>query len=144
MFLSSCEYIEAQEQLTALLGLHGSTSAISITSIASYVASTNIETAFKQFCKGLNHIGITEDMIQQKEDKILEILRSQSMVPSGRNNVEEDQILETAYKEFCKELYQIGVTKDYIPPKNKVLGVLRSRSVVASRQSSGSSIGDKG
>ena len=57
---------------------------------------------------------------------------------------EEDQILETAYKQFCEELLQIGVTEDLIPPKYKVLGVLKSRAKVASRQSGGGNMGGNG
>ena len=86
-------------------------------------------------------------MVREKEDKILEILRSQGMVSSqiAVNNIrEEDQVLEAAYKQFCGELLQIGVTEDLILPKYKVLGILKSRVKATSRQSDGGNIGDKG
>ena len=112
MFLSSCQYIEVQAQLAALLGLHGTNSRISITSIASFAANTNTETAYKQFCKDLHLIGITGYRIRYKEDEILEILKSQGMVASqivASDTRDEDQVLETAYRQFCEELFQIGV-----------------------------------
>ena len=38
--------------------------------------------AFKQFCKDLSRIGISEDMMHQKEGEILEILRPHCMLVS--------------------------------------------------------------
>ena len=136
MFLSSCEYNEVQARLAALLGLHGTNSRIPVASIASFAANTNPEIAYKQFCKDLYQIGVTEEIIQQKEDQILEILeilRSQVMVTSSPidNTEDEDQALETAYKEFCENLRHTGVTEDMLLPKDKILEILRSRSVVA-------------
>ena len=123
-----------QAQLASLLGLHG-TNLIPVTTIASFAANANTEKAYRQFCKDLCQIGITEEIIRRKEDEIWEILRSQSMVASqvgGSSTTDEDQVLEMAYKQFCEELFQIGVTKDLIPPKYKVLGILKSQGKVAS------------
>ena len=84
-------------------------------------------------------------MIQQNEDKILEILRSQGMVAKSPIEIDEtgdqdqDPALEKAYQEFCENLYQIGGTEDMILPKEKVLEILKSREVVTS-----SIIGDEG
>ena len=132
--------------MAALLGLHGTNSGIPISSIASFAANTNTntETAYKRFCKDLLHTGVTEAMIQQKEDKILEILRSQGMVAESRIGCSDigdlqDQVLEMAYKVFLENLYQIGATEDMILPKAKILEVLRSRGVVASSQTGSSS-----
>ena len=153
IYLSSCEYKEVQAQLATLLGLHRINSGISVTSIASFAANTNTETAYKNLCKELCQIGVTEDMIRQKEDKILEILRSQDMVTSSqigdrdigdRDIGNEDQVLEMAYTEYCKDLYRIGFTDDMIlQQKDKILGILRSRGVVSSQTCGSSNIGDK-
>ena len=119
--------------MTAILGLHGTNSGISVTSIASFAAtaSTNTDAAYRQLCQDLDRVGVAEDVMLQKEDKILEILRSQGMTVAIASS-EIDQVLETAYKEFCKDLYQIGVTEDTMPPKDKILKLLRSRGMVAS------------
>lgn len=68
--------------MTAALGLHRTTSRVSVTSIASFAENTNTREAYKQFCKNLYQIGVTEDMIRQKEQEILEILKSQTKVAS--------------------------------------------------------------
>ena len=149
IFISSCEYMEVQAQVAALLGLQGTAnSGISVASIASFAADTNLETASKQFYQDLDQIGATEDMIRRNEDKIIEILKSQGMVTSSpihdSNIGDQAQALETAYKEFCEELYRIGVTEDMLPPKSKILRVLRSRGIGASSQRDGRNTGDKG
>ena len=139
IFLSSCDYIKVQAQLGALLGLDGR---ISVTSIASFVANTNTstETAYEQFCRDLYQVGATEDMMREKEDQVLEVLRSQDMVASigvggsgdqdQEQDREQDQVLEMAYKELCENLHQIGVTEDMIG-KDKILEMVRSRFMVA-------------
>ena len=74
-------------------------------------------------------------MIWQKEDQILEILKSQGIVVSSRiGGSDKDQALEMAYHEYCKHLYEIGFTEALIPPKDSILEILRSRGVVASTQ----------
>ena len=116
--------------------LHFHSTRIPVSSIATFAANPDIEEAYKQFGEGLNQIGVTEDMIRQKEDKILEILRSQDMVASspigGSDTRDKDQVLETAYHEYCSDLYRMGFTKNLIPPKAAILEILRSRGVVAS------------
>ena len=77
--------------MTTILGLHDTDSTISVTSIACFAANPNTQAAYEQFCNDLNHVGITEDIIQQKENEILETLRSQGMVASDQvdgSNVE--------------------------------------------------------
>ena len=137
ILLYSCQYIEVQAQLAALLRFHAI--GIPVSSIATFAANPDIEVAYKQFCEGLNQIGVTEDMIQQKEGEILEILRSQDMVASsqicGNDAGDKDQVLETAYYEYCEDLHRMGFTEDLIPPKARILEILRSRGVVASSQS---------
>ena len=142
-----------QAQLGALLGPHGtnSESNIPVTPIASFAANADSEAAYKQFCNDLYQLGITEDIMRQKEDKIREILKSQGMIASSRiggNKVgdhdRKDRKLETAYKEFCEGMYQLGATEDMLPPRDKILRMLRSRGVVASSQSDGGNTEDKG
>ena len=124
------------------------TTRIPVSSIATFAANPDIEVAYKQFCEGLNQIGVIEDMVQQKKGEILEILRSQCMVASiqicGNDTGDKDQVLETAYHKFCEDLYQMGLTKDDIPPKARILEILRSRGVVGSSQSGGRNTGDTG
>ena len=92
--------------------------------------------AFEQFCKGLYRIGVPEDLIQKNQDTIRDILKSQGMVAKRQIGSSEtgdkDQALETAYKEYCKNLYDLGFTEDLMPPKSRVLKILKSRGVVAS------------
>ena len=122
--------------MAALLGLHGTNSRISVTSIATFAANTSTEIAYKQFRKDLHQIGVPDDLIQKNEDEIREIFKSQGMVASSQigssDTGDKDQVLETAYEEYCKALYQLGFTDDMFPPKDKILRVLRSRGVVAS------------
>ena len=138
-----------QAQLASLLGLHGKNS-IPVTPIAAFAANANTETAFEQFCKELHQIGATKDIIRQKEEKILDILRSQGMVAGsqidGSDTGGKDQVLETAYKEYCKDLYSIGVTEDMIRQNESKIReiVLRYRGMVARDSAGGSNIGDKG
>ena len=86
--------------------------------------------------------------MRQKEDKILEILRSQGMVASDErvdSNIEDqDQVLETDYEQFCKDLYEVGMTEALMPPKDEILKMLKSRGMVSSSQAGSSNTGDKG
>ena len=145
-YYSSCEYTEVQAQLTAILGPN---SRISVNSIASFATSTNTDTAYKQFCKELDKAGVTEDVLCQKEDEILEILGSHGMVASSESDDsvigDQDQVLEAAYKQFCEDLYKMGITEAFMPPKYEILRILRSRGMVSSSQTGGSNnIEDKG
>ena len=119
--------------MATLLGLHGTAnSRISIASIASLTTNTT-ETAYKQFYNDLYRIGVTEDMVRQKEDEILEILRSQGMVASSHiGDSGKDHVLEAAYKDYCKVLYRMGFTTNMIlREKDEILRILRSRGMVA-------------
>ena len=141
---SSYEYIEVQAQLSAILGPHGANSRISVTSIASFAANTNTDadTAYRWFYKGLDRAGVTEDVKRQKGGEVLEIFRSQGMVASseidGSKSGDQDQALETAYEQFCKGLYEIGMTEAWMPPKDEILKMLKSRGMVPSNQTGGS------
>lgn len=83
----SCELHKVQARLTDVLGLHHTSSKVSISSNASFAENTNTRKAYKQFCKNLYHIGVTEDMIIQKEKEILDILKSQSSSMIGGSNI---------------------------------------------------------
>ena len=91
-----------QAQLTNVLGLQRTNSRISLMSIASFVEDTNTPKAYKKFCKKLHEIGITEDLISQKEPEILEILRSENKVASS------SQILDILGPENMFANSQIG------------------------------------
>lgn len=80
----SCEYVEIQARLTGFLGLHRTSSRVSLISIASFVENANTRKAYRQFCKNLHDIGITEDTIVQKEQEILGILQSHSIVANSQ------------------------------------------------------------
>ena len=60
-----------QEQI---LGLHRTTSRSSIISFSSLAGSTNTKMAYKSFCKKLFQMGVTSEVITQKEGEILNIL----------------------------------------------------------------------
>ena len=120
-----------------------------MTSIGSFAANTDTDTAYRQFCQDLDRVGVSEVVMRQKEDKILEILRSQDMVASGESSgsdiEDQDRELEAAYEQFCKDLYNVGMTKALMPPKDEILKMLKSRGMVSSSQTGGSSnTGDKG
>ena len=72
-----------------------------MTSIASFVENTNISTAYQEFCKNLHQIGVTEDLIREKEKEILEILRPQSMAAGsqigGSNTGDKGQLQLAGY-----------------------------------------------
>ena len=78
----SCGYLEIQAQLATILGLYHTSSRISITSIASFATHTNTVEAYKEFCENLSQIGVTDEIIQQKENDILDVLKSQGVVSS--------------------------------------------------------------
>ena len=70
--------------MTDVLGLHHTTSRVSINSIDSFAGSLNTEKAYKRFCKGLLEIGVTADMIRQKEEEICNISKRQKTTTSGQ------------------------------------------------------------
>ena len=76
-----------QAQLNNLLGLHGTNSTVSIDSITSFAGSVNTKKAYKKFCKNLFGIGVTSEMISQKEEEILNIFKAQNTAISGRVDV---------------------------------------------------------
>ena len=71
-----------QARLTDVLGLHRTNSRVSIDSITSFAGSINTKKAYKKFCKKLFQIGVTSEMISQKEKEILDIFNTQDAATS--------------------------------------------------------------
>ena len=63
-----------------MLGLHRINSVVTLDSIEQ---DEDTKKAYRQFCKNMHQIGVTEDMIRQKENEILGILRSSSMAANS-------------------------------------------------------------
>ena len=73
-----------QARLTDVLGLHRTNSRVSIDSITSFAGSINTKKAYKKFCKNLFQIGVTSEMISEKEKEILDIFNAQSTATSSQ------------------------------------------------------------
>ena len=73
-----------QARLTDVLGLHRTNSTVSVDSITSFAGSINTKKAYKKFCKGLFEIGVTKEMISQKEGEIRNIFQHQIPVTSSQ------------------------------------------------------------
>ena len=76
----SCESREIREMQERILGLHRTTSRSSITSFA---PSINTKMAYKRFCKNLFQMGVTSEMITQKEGEILNMLNQPQDTTTG-------------------------------------------------------------
>ena len=63
-----------QAQLSSVLGLRRT---MSRDSVVSFSGSINTKKAYKKFCKGLFNIGVTAEMIAQKEKEIQDIFKTQ-------------------------------------------------------------------
>ena len=70
--LYSCDSDKIQARLDSVLGLRRT---ISRDSIVSFAGSINTKKAYKKFCKGLFEIGVTAEMISQKEKEIQAIFK---------------------------------------------------------------------
>ena len=93
-----------QSRLTNVLGLHCSNSIVSIDSIASFAGSINTKKAYKKFCKNLFQIGVTSEMISQKEQEILDIFNNQNTATSSQiddNSDIADQSQLPAVSSYC-------------------------------------------
>ena len=96
----SCESREIREMQEWILGLHRTTSRSSIISFASLAASINTKMAYQRFCKKLFQMGVTSEMITQKEGDILNMLNQpQDTVTSdgGNSSVNSAQLLTVSY-----------------------------------------------
>ena len=70
-----------QARLDSVLGLHRT---MSRDSVVSFAGSINTKKAYKKFCKGLFNIGVTADMISQKEKEIQDIFKTQHSAASNQ------------------------------------------------------------
>lgn len=73
-----------QARLTNVLGLHRTTPRDSTDSVASFAGSIDTQKAFKKFCKTLYQIGVTKEIISEKESEILNILKPPNIAISGQ------------------------------------------------------------
>ena len=69
-----------QAQLNSVLGLRRT---MSRDSIVSFPGSVNTKKAYKKFCKGLFNIGVTAELIAQKEKEIQDIFNTQHPAASS-------------------------------------------------------------
>ena len=56
---------------------------MSIDSITSFAGSINTKKAYKKFCKGLYQVGVTSEMISEKEKEIFDIFKSQDIATTS-------------------------------------------------------------
>ena len=100
------EIREMQEQILGLgLGLHRTTSRSSITSFA---GSIRTKMAYKRFCKNLFQMGVTSEIIAQKEGDILNMLNQpQDTAISGGGNSSGNsaQLITVSYCYFFPEWF---------------------------------------
>ena len=92
-----------QAQLNNLFGLHRTNSTVSIDSITSFAGSVNTKKAYKKFCKNLFGIGVTSEMISQKEEEILNIFKGQNTVISGQ--VDDSNISDQSQLPAVSDLF---------------------------------------
>ena len=92
-----------QAQLNNLFGLHGTNSTVSIDSISSFAGSVNTKKAYKKFCKNLFGIGVTSEMISQKEEEILNIFKAQNAAVSGK--VDDSNIADQSQLPAVSDFY---------------------------------------
>ena len=81
ILLHSCEFDKIQARFDSVLGLNRT---MSRDSVVSFAGSINTKRAYKKFCKGLFNIGVTAEMISQKEKEIQDMFKSQNPGPSNQ------------------------------------------------------------
>ena len=100
----SCETREIREMQERILGLHRTTSRSSTISFASLAGSINTKMAYKSFCKKLFQMGVTSEMITQKEGDILNML-NQPQSGGGTSSGNIAQLLTVSYCYFFPEWF---------------------------------------
>ena len=85
----SREIREVQERIAGVLGLHHTTSKVSL---ASLPGSINTKNAYKRLCKNLFQIGVTSEMITQKEGEILNMFSQPQDTVAGDEGENSDSI----------------------------------------------------
>ena len=106
--LCSCDSDKIQARLDSVLGLHRTRSR---DSIVSFAASTNTKKTYKKFLKGLVNIGVTAEMISEKEKEIQGIFKPQN--PATRNNIEDSTSTEQSDH---SQLPEVGNSSDAETP----------------------------
>ena len=82
--LFSCEFLEMQVQLNNLFDLHRTSSTVSIDSVASCASSINTKKAFTKLFQDLYQMGVSADIIKEKEKEIFNILQHQNAITGGQ------------------------------------------------------------
>ena len=93
---------------TQLKALQRKSSKASIHSITSFAGSINTKNAYKKVFKGLYDIGVTADMMRQKETEILNMFKHQNSVISGQtddDNITEESQLPAVSSYFGNLIY---------------------------------------
>ena len=119
--LYSCDSNEMRARLDNILGLHRTTSRDSMVSLT---GSINTKQAYKKFIKGLFAIGVTADMINDKEKEIQEIFKPQpaaascqiddstlvdpNQLPQVGNASNKNQVLEVGNSSNQDQLLEVG------------------------------------
>ena len=83
-----------QDQIAGVLGLHRPASRSSVTSFA---GSINTKKAYKRFCKNLFQMGVTPEMIAQKEGDILNIFNEPQDTAASDDSAGQSQVLDVSY-----------------------------------------------
>ena len=96
--LHSCDSDKMQAQLDSVLGLRRT---MSRDSIVSFAGSINTKKAYKKFCKGLFEIGVTADIIKQKEKEIQDMLK-----PATSNQIDDSTFVDP------NQLPEVGTASD--------------------------------
>ena len=78
--------------MAGVLGLHRTSSRVSLNSTTSVAGSINTKNTYRRFCRKLFQIWVTAEMISQKEEEILNIFQPQDTVEMISQK--EDQILD--------------------------------------------------
>ena len=97
----SCDSDKMQARLDNVLGLRRT---MSRDSIVSFAGSINTKKAYKKFCKGLFEIGVTAEIIRQKEKEIQDMLKPQN--PATSNQRDDSTFVDP------NQLLGVGATSD--------------------------------
>ena len=103
--LRSCDSDKIQARLDSVLGLRRT---MSRDSVVSFAGSLNTKKAYKKFCKGLLNIGVTAEMISQKEKEIQDIFKPQH--PAASNQTDDSTFVD------LNLLPEVGTSSDQNQP----------------------------
>ena len=110
-----------------ILGLHRTTSRVSIDSVASYAGSVKTQRAFKKFCQNLYQSGVRAEMIKEKEKEILDIFQPKNTSGQiGDSNISGPSTPHMAAKDE-------GKIEDQSEPQNIVISRVDDRNIIDQR-----------